>query len=406
MQSVCVLGRQPELGLAELESLYGAKLVRRVGDDIAVVDVDPCVLAFSRLGGSIKLAKLLTTLDTNDWNDAEAYGVKTIPEHDKRVPEGKFKLGVSVHGFPITPKRIAASALSFKKAVKTTSRNVRIIPNKTKQLSSAQVIHNQLTGPTGWELLFIADGNKTILAQTIVVQDIEAYAARDQRRPKRDARVGMLPPKLAQIIVNLANGPLPKPPKPDKNGVCADPDTGAKGKTVLDPFCGTGVILQEASLMGYDVYGTDLDPRMVTYTEANLDWLHAAQATKRRVETADAMTATWEKPFDILAAETYLGRPLTALPIPPKLALIIQDCDHIHRKFLQNLAKQTKPGFRMCIGVPAWKTKTGFKHLPVLDHLTDMGYTRVSFVHSGDVPLVYHRSDQVVGRELVTLIRK
>ena len=42
---------------------------------------------------------------------------------------------------------------------------------------------------------------------------------------------------------------------------------------LLDPFCGTGVVLQEALLMGYDVYGTDLEPRMIDYSGANLDWL-------------------------------------------------------------------------------------------------------------------------------------
>lgn len=404
MQSLCILGRQPELGIAELESLYGAKNIQSVGDDAVIVDVDPCLIAFSRLGGSVKLAKVLTAIDSNVWDDLEAFCVKVIPEHVKQVPEGKFKLGISVHGIPVSPKRIGATALSFKKVIKASGRNVRVIPNKTMQLSSAQVLHNQLTGPTGWELLFVRDGKKTILAQTIMVQDIESYAARDQRRPKRDARVGMLPPKLAQILVNLANGPLPAVPKTANKEVCEPPDTGAGGKTLLDPFCGTGVVLQEASLMGYDVYGTDLEPRMVDYTKTNLEWLTSGKAS--RVAAGDAMQTTWEPPFDLIAAETYLGRPLSQLPVPPKLALIIQDCDHIHKKFFQNLAKQTKPGFRLCVGVPAWKTGRGFKHLPVLDHLTDMGYTRVSFVHTGEDAIVYHRPDQIVGRELITLIRK
>ncbi len=405
-QCLCILGRQPELGLAELESLYGSEHVRLVGNDVAIIDVDPCALAFSRLGGSIKLAKFLTILDTTTWEDLVDFGISTIPEHVKQVPEGKFKLGVSVHGISVTPKKINAGALSFKKAIKTTGRNVRIVPNNTKQLSSAQVLHNHLTGATGWELLFIADGNKTILAQTIVVQDIEAYAARDQARPKRDARIGMLPPKLAQILINLANGQLPEPPLPDKNGFCVDPDTGALGRTLLDPFCGTGVVLQEALLMGYDTYGTDLEPRMIEYSQTNLKWLTMHRLGNFRLEVADAMQATWTRPFDLLATETYLGRPLSLLPSPVKLDEIIRDCDHIHKKFLQNLAKQVKPGVRLCLAVPAWKTPNGFKHLPVLDHLTDMGYTRVSFVRTGNDQLIYHRPDQLVGRELVVVTRK
>ena len=73
MQSLLVLGRQPALGLAELESLYGAAKLRRVGDKAVVVDVDPCLLAFDRLGGSVKFCKILTTSDTVDWQQIEKF---------------------------------------------------------------------------------------------------------------------------------------------------------------------------------------------------------------------------------------------------------------------------------------------------------------------------------------------
>jgi tRNA G10 N-methylase Trm11 len=232
------------------------------------------------------------------------------------------------------------------------------------------------------------------MAQNIAEQDIEAYAARDQARPKRDARVGMLPPKLAQIIVNLAAGKL-----------TAD----SKQLTLLDPFCGTGVVLQEALLMGYSAYGTDLEPRMIEYSEINLKWLrsfyHQLSAVSCKLEVGDATNMTWQ-PFDFVAAETYLGRPFSALPAPNVLDKVIQDVDTIHKKFLKNVARQTKPGFRMCIAVPAWKASTGFKRLPTLDHLEELGYTRAVFKHVREQDLIYHRENQIVARELVVLQRK
>jgi hypothetical protein len=42
----------------------------------------------------------------------------------------------------------------------------------------------------------------------------------------------------------------------------------------------------------------------------------------------------------------------------------------------------------------------------VLDSLEDLGYTRRSFVHSGNDELIYHRVDQIVARELVVVTRK
>ena len=386
-QTVAVLGRQPSLGLVELESLFGAEeIVPFAG--AALVNIEPAVFPMQRLGGTMKAAKLLTVLPFTDWERIEAYLVMALPRHVPNIPEGKIRLGLSTYGLKVSLKRQNATGLELKKVVKQAGRSVRVVPNVTSELNSAQVLHNQLAGPTGMELLLISDGNQVVLAQTFAVQDIEAYAARDQARPKRDAKVGMLPPKLAQIIVNLTR-PTP-------------------GSTVLDPFCGTGVILQEAMLMGMNAYGTDLEPRMVEYSQTNLKWLIEKQYVKGDVilQAGDATDHTWDKPFDCVACETYLGRPFSGPPTPPVLAKVMQDVDTIHRKFLKNMAKQIKPGFRLTIAVPAWKTRSGFKHLKMLDSLEELGYTRTSFAHAKDEELLYYRSDQIVARELVVLTRK
>ena len=107
-----------------------------------------------------------------------------------------------------------------------------------------------------------------------------------------------------------------------------------------------------------------------------------------------------------MAGETYLGRPFSTEPKGEILQEVISDVDTIHRKFLKNLAKQTAPGLRACIAVPAWKTKNGFKHLKVLDSLEELGYTRLVFKHVRNQDLIYHRENQIVGRELVVLERK
>lgn len=383
MQSLLILGRQPALGLAEAESLFGAESITRVGTIAAVIDKDPLSIPFQRLGGSSKLAKVLTRIDSTDWSKLVNYIASEIPRHLDHLPSGKLKFGLSVYGYPINAAKINAGALTIKKSIKQSGRSVRVVPNNDRALNSAQVLHNKLTDELGMELLLINNGAQTILAQTVVEQDIDAYAARDYGRPKRDSKVGMLPPKLAQVIINLANP--------------------GEGETVLDPFCGTGVILQEAILMGRHAYGTDLEPRMIDYTQENLQAL--VGSTVQNLAVADATSFTWEA-FDTIACETYLGRPFSTQPAPDILREVMQDVDTIHKKFLQNVAQQTQSGFRMCIAVPAWKTSQGFKHLKTLDSLEEMGYTRIEFVHAREEDLVYHREGQVVARELVVLQRK
>lgn len=396
MQSLFILGRQPALGLAELESIYGADALKPVGPNATLAAIDPSQVEFSRLGGSIKLCKLLTELPTTEWRDIEKYLLETVPEHLEDIPEGKFKLGLSTYGLRARPTEMNASGLRLKKLIKARGRSVRIVPNKTIALNSAQVLHNGLTSQTGWELVCYRVGSKTLLCQTYAEQDIESYAARDQNRPKRDAKVGMLPPKLAQIIVNLAVG--------DTNPLY--------GPVVLDPFCGTGVLLQEATLMKFDVYGSDIEPRMIEYTDTNLRWLEKSFDVVRSngpdaryfsLEVGDATTHTWKPMPNFVAAETYLGKPLSKEPNETLLHTIMGECDRIHRGTLDNLARQLPKGARLCLAVPAWRIKNGYKHLKTLDYIRELGYTRIEFRFAKASDLIYHRDDQIVARELVVL---
>ena len=157
--------------------------------------------------------------------------------------------------------------------------------------------------------------------RVIGVQNIDDYTMRDRARPARDAKVGMLPPKLAQILINLC-GPLPAETR------------------LLDPFCGTGVVLQEAALMGYQPYGTDLDARMVEYSRKNLEWLVAnregsdslsrpsvsnpsfrARISLKQIEVeqGDATSFQWQSPIQAVASELFLGQPMSQAPAEIKL---------------------------------------------------------------------------------------
>lgn len=382
------------MGRAELESLYGSEVMRPAGDSASLLDIEPAEINFFRLGGMVKFCKVLTVLDTTKWEKIEQFLVEVSPGHASSMESGKLTIGLSAYGLNVSSKRIMATGLELKKAIRNTGRTVRLVPNKTNQLSSAQVLHNKLTQKLGWELIFVRAENKTIVAQSIAVQDIEAYAARDQARPMRDSRVGMLPPKLAQTIVNLAAG---------QNNP----------RLLWDPFCGSGVLLQEAMLMGIDVHGSDIDERMIEYSDKNLSWLNEKSAQicpgaispskNYSLEVADATKAVYRA--DVMACEAYLGRPLSSLPDRTTLDKIISDCDTITNKFLKNIASQIEKGFRLCVAAPAWNTKNGFRHLPTLDKLSSLGYNRLSFVHASREELIYHRKDQVVARELIILER-
>lgn len=381
--TIAILGRQPKLGLAELESLYGAENVQPVGNNGAFVNA---TIEAERLGGTLKLTKPLIELPYTDWQKIVAYITQKLPEHISRLPEGKLKLGLSTYDIDVTPQQLFRASLELKKVARIHKRSMRIVSGEGVALNSATVLHNNLTGEHGMELNLIKNGAKTWLTQTTWVQNIDDYSRRDFGRPKRDAFVGMLPPKLAQIMLNLANV--------------------TPNERVLDPFCGTGVVLQEAALLGCQrVYGTDLQPRMIDYVKQNIDWLNDIYNKKVSVEleVADATTATWQPPIDHVVTETYLGQPLSGLPKPEKLRSIVSDCDTIITKFLQNLRNQIPTNTRLCIAIPAWQTKERLIHLSLLDRLEELGYNRVRFKYAQREDFIYRREDQIVARELLVI---
>lgn len=419
---ICILGRQPRLGAAELESIYGAKLIRLLpGDKIALVDV-PYI--DRELGGSIKLARQIDSFPTTKFEAISTQLTRRLGRYLTDIPdEGKVKFGISVYGIQTNVAQLTRTTLYLKKTIKKTGHSARVVPNNDLTLSSAQVIHNQLTSPLGLELLLVRDGDTTIVAQTFHEQDIEAYTLRDRGRPKRDAFVGMLPPKLAQIMLHLGSSPARVTPGgaepaigedsfPARSSVVgsSSQESGAKvpALRVLDPFCGTGVILQEASLEGYAVYGTDISEKMVRYTQDNLEWLASTHkvSLEATVERGDATSYTWKQPVDTVVGEGYLGQPMSFEPTREKLAEIMHECNGILRDFLKNIHPQLQPGTHLCIAAPAWFVFGGTQHLSALDDLENLGYNRIDFEHADRTDLIYHREDQIVGRELLVLIRR
>ena len=57
MHSLFILGRQPGIGRAELESLLGADHIHPLSASVVLSDAAPESIDFKRLGGSIKLAE-------------------------------------------------------------------------------------------------------------------------------------------------------------------------------------------------------------------------------------------------------------------------------------------------------------------------------------------------------------
>lgn len=387
---IAILGRQPAIGIAELEQIYGSSSVRWFSDVSALVDAPD--FDFDALGGSQKAGRVVAEL-TGDWRRVSMQIVKAYQEA-WRTHEGKITLGISAYGFRVTYRDIQKTGLVLKSKLKSQGVSLRLIPNAETALNTATSHHNKLgLSDNHVELLVVrASNGNVIVAESVGAQNITAIAARDQARPKTDAFVGMLPPKLARMMVNMS-------------GLTGVADVESR-PVVLDPFCGTGVVLQEASLLGFDTIGTDISQKMVDYSRTNLDWLSEKHNLSNSIDISlgDAMTHKWSRPINAVVCETYLGQPFSAPPSPAKLEEVVGNCNHIIGSFFSNLASQLDAGTPLCVAVPAWRDSAGrFTHLPLLSQLEKLGYAQTNLKNVRPEQLIYYRENQVVARQLLLL---
>jgi tRNA G10 N-methylase Trm11 len=387
MGHIIQLGREAKLSMAELESLHGADNLDWFGVEAAILENS--VIDLTKMGGSIRVCRILDRTQLTDPKKALELLKSRINNYIQPSEGAKIQIGISMFGQKCNPKILEQYALNIKKILKARGDSVRVMQHKDSQLSAATVLNNKLAKEqNNYELCIFFDRTSCVIARTEQIQDIDEYARRDQGRPARDARVGMLPPKLAQIIINLSQNSKLK----------------TQDSTILDPFCGTGVVLQEALLIGHKVIGTDLEPRMIEYSAQNLEWLgHSAE----NLCVKDASKDQFPAGFTAVACETYLGMPLATFPTKDVFDKNFNFCAKLVNDFLRNLAAQTVPGFRACIAVPFWQYKnTDKRTLPTIALFDRLGYNIISLKHTDSKELFYSRPDQVVGRQLIIIERK
>lgn len=418
-----LLGRQPELSIAELEQVFTG--VSPHGDEAATFEslVKPDV---QRLGGSTKIGEVVAELEPQDWTKVSK---KIVQYYGDRLAgfDGKVTIGISVYGHDVPVRDVQRTGLTLKSALKKHGVSMRLIPNDGPALSTATAHHNKLgLSSNKLELLVVYSKESVLIAESLGTQNITALAARDQARPKTDAFVGMLPPKLALMMINLSGAtklssqrddivtrplsatPSERSPVQSVSGNDTSEIDELDKLTILDPFCGTGVVLQEAALLGFDVYGTDLSEKMVDYSTANIEWLgNKYPVGSVRIEAGDAVEHQWHPPVNAVVAETYLGQPFSAPPSQEKLDKVLKVVDVIVSKFLANIHDQLEPGTPLCLAVPAWRSATGwFTYLPVIKKIESLGYQWQLLENVDSQKLTYFRENQVVARQLLILKTK
>ncbi len=384
-----ISGKNWMLSLAELTAYFKS---REIGFEILFFSGEFFVLSFDKdfyasaiadLGGTIKIGEVKTKFPTETIKEAflkkNKHAKSKITE--SMISSGladciaksseKVLFGVSVYCTESTLRSLSRVIQRFVgSTVKDTLSNLGHKSNfmgfsnerKQAQLSHVEVLKKNLVENKA-EILFCIGRTETWVATSVAVHNPFEFQKRDIYKPNQRKIFGM-PPRLGRMMVNLSS--------------CK------AGKTLLDPFCGVGTILQEALLEKAIVVGMDVNPWCVKAASENLEWLvseYGLKDTDFRVLQGNVnrlVEKIGQETIDCIVCEPDLGPALRQVPTVPYAEKIIQKLEPLYFGFVEQAFSVLAPGGLLVLVTPYIKTRSGQAiTMPISKKLESLGFKNV-----------------------------
>lgn len=370
MKYLFQLGREPHISAAETKAVFARDHVsyntETEDTHYLIIEttqaLDPDAL-IHMLGGTIKIAECVGAAE-NPMDKISAYLTEARPE-------GKIE-------FSISGNEARRLGLHIKKTLIAEGRSARYIEAN----NTATIIHNRLVEKKS-DITIV--GNAIFV--TRAVQPIEEWSERDYGRPGRDSTSGMLPPKLARIMINLSGA--------HTNDV------------ILDPFCGSGTILTEALLMGFThVIGSDHSPTAIEDSKKNIAWTGSKNA-ECRIQNAQLILTDVRKlnsqlgsaSVNTVITEPYLGKPLRGSEPERLVRDQVAELKKLYAETFASFHTILKPKSIVIFIIPRFRHGNDWITINCQEAIKKAGFDILPF--SEEHPhLLYFRPTQHLGREI------
>ncbi len=362
---LCQLGSHPQLSLTELESVFGIDRVTELNHGLAIIDPQSEITSDqiqSTLGGTVKIAKPIVF--QKELKEEEL--LQSIVEFLLKQESEKVEFAIAEFNRDHLPK---LELHKIKKLLsQKTTKTIRYIEGSRTGLSASILLHH----PEIMELWVCRDrAGRSYLAHTLTVQNIDTWSLRDRGKPEVERKRGLLPPKLARIMLNIGLGKT-----------TFELSNSKTKPTLLDPFCGIGTIPLEALALGLSqIWGSDLDPEAITQSEQNLEWYTnevaaVAQSTQDvKFLTADATQLDQfltSNSISLLVTEPFLGK---QTPDPRKIADIAKGLERLYLGAFKSWQTILKPNAKIVIIFPNWaQLAHPFNWQNLVQKLAKIGY--------------------------------
>ena len=379
-------GRTPKLALAELKEVLKDEkysIIFPFERKIYFETETPldCNNLIHILGGTVKIAHEKAAL--NDSNNIPFEITQILSQKDT----SKITFGITSWEKNIDGKKLSKEVKSSLHEKKILG---RFVLSKTEDGISSVLIQKQNV----IELQIINIDSKTIIFETIVVQEFEEWSRRDYQRPEINPKAGMLPPKVARMMINLAYQVL-------KNGKIEK-----RSPVLLDPFCGVGTIPMESAMMQIRFIAADQSKEMVEKSKKNIDWLKNTYklTINSKFFTCDATHISEHVTLgsiDAIVTEPYLGPNFERIPTQENILSLIKGLEKLYIGCLKDWNKILSSKWRIVIILPKFRLeKYEISCKKAIDNCENIGYTLLSG------PLEYAREQAIVAREIYILEKR
>jgi len=384
------LWREFKLSISEILSVFSTWKVIYSEKSVLILDwltQEKILWKANFLGWVIKIFELNIKSDLDDIFDS-------ILNYSKNF-DWKFNYWINL--FWDTNLQLSKVLINTKRFLKQNNISSRFVNKNDKNLSSAQIIWNNLI--KRWIDFNIIDlWGIFYFWKTIWVQDINAYSARDYWK-SRDMDIWMLPPKLSQIMINLSRN--------NWNDL----------ESIYDPFVWLWTILIEWAYMWIKkLYWSDFNLKMIQESKSNL-WNLKSKLWKIDTEIIefDARDMN-ENPIlknnkiDSIVSEGFLWEVMTQKNINmDRINIQKKNLLKLYEKFFNGLNKVWFSG-NIVISFPFWDLKWKYVFFEevynVLDNCCEilpLFPSEFDFKETKSWSLLYKRQKQLVWREIFKL---
>jgi tRNA G10 N-methylase Trm11 len=361
---IFLLGKASDLCFEELKVVLGQFNLspERISEKYAISqigDSSPDSL-INLLGGTVKIAQILAQNPIDEVDPIISDLILTTS-----------KPNFSIFGMPSNTSDQIKSSLKDKGKP---SRFVHLEDIYASAISQQKNYHEY------WKINL--DKN-IFIVKAIAFQNISDWSKRDYDRPRIDPKSGMLPPKIARILVNLA-----VPLKPSA--------------TIYDPFCGSGTILAEAMMLGHDCIGSDISQKAIDDSQKNLKWIKDTfrldSSFKLFIkEVAHVTQNDLGSDIEAIIFEPYMGPSKIQ---QNKINNLVKGLGKLYLGAVKNCSKLQSRGNKLVLILPEFRFRNFLKTTDnLIDSCENFGYTR----QAG--PLIYDRPNSVVVRRIYILIK-